>query len=97
MHKKSVETTHTSDPLSSVRPPVNADLHKEQEEQEEEKKEQEQEEARTRGAAESPSRDELRENSVAALRAKARQHRVRVLGCPASGRVNEEEDDEHGP
>ncbi|KAM9840264.1 visual system homeobox 2-like [Aulostomus maculatus] len=83
MHKKSIETSHTSPekPSSAMTPPpppppltqekpVDAGLKEEQ---------------RTTDA--SVTKDELRENSIAALRAKAQEHSAKMLGT-VSDRTN---------
>ncbi|XP_040920938.1 visual system homeobox 2-like [Toxotes jaculatrix] len=81
MHKKSVETTHNSPakPSSATpTPPQEKPVDKVIEEEEE----------KLRKDNNSPiSREELRENSIAALRAKAQEHSAKMLGT-VSNRTN---------
>ncbi|XP_031726291.1 visual system homeobox 2-like [Anarrhichthys ocellatus] len=76
MHKKSVETTHTSSgkPCSLTPPPPT------QEKPADKVVEEEMEKRIKDTANASISKEELRENSIAALRAKAQEHSAKVLG-----------------
>ncbi|XP_031178443.1 visual system homeobox 2-like [Sander lucioperca] len=79
MHKKSVETTHTSPgkPCSLTPPPTTTTT----QEKPVDKVMQEQTEKRMKDITNaSISKEELRENSIAALRAKAQEHSAMVLG-----------------
>ncbi|TDH00384.1 hypothetical protein EPR50_G00187920 [Perca flavescens] len=78
MHKKSVDTTHTSSgkPCSLTPPPPTTTQEKPVD-----KVMQEQMEKRIKDTTNaSISKEELRENSIAALRAKAQEHSAKVLG-----------------
>lgn len=74
MHKKSIETSHTSPgkPHSLTPPPVM--------EKPEGKVMEEEKETHTRDNNSPFSKEELRESSIAALRAKAQQHSAKMLG-----------------
>lgn len=74
MHKKSVETTHTSPgkPSSLTPPPT--------QEKPEDKVMEEEKEKRMKDTGSPISKEELRENSIAALRAKAQEHSAKMLG-----------------
>ncbi|XP_022593545.1 visual system homeobox 2-like [Seriola dumerili] len=93
MHKKSVETTHTSPGKTSSTTPTPAQEKPVDREMEEEKEQE-------RKDTNSPiSKEELRENSIAALRAKAQEHSAKMLGT-VSNRTNghithKEEADDH--
>ncbi|XP_042245855.1 visual system homeobox 2-like [Thunnus maccoyii] len=81
MHKKSIETTHTSPgkPSSTTQTPVHekpADKGLEEENQSE-----------TKDPTSPFSKEELRENSIAVLRAKAQEHSAKMLGT-VSDRTN---------
>ncbi|KAM8832717.1 visual system homeobox 2-like isoform 1-T3 [Spinachia spinachia] len=95
MHKKSVETTHTSPgnpcgltaPTTPPPPPREKPEYKVMEEETTER--------RVKDA--SISKEELRENSIAALRAKAQEHSAKVLGTArdrALGHVTHKEEAE---
>ncbi|KAF0023521.1 visual system homeobox 2-like [Scophthalmus maximus] len=82
MHKKSVETTHTSPGKPSSAAP-----HTPTQEQPADKV-MEDEEEKPREDADSPiSKEELRENSIAALRARAQQHSAKMF-CTVSSRTD---------
>ncbi|KAM9704062.1 visual system homeobox 2-like [Menidia menidia] len=74
MHKKSVETTHTSPGKPSGLPPPPAQEKMGDQTMEEEKQRQ------SKDSSSSISKEELRENSIAVLRAKALEHSAKMLG-----------------
>uniref|UniRef100_A0A3Q3SL12 Visual system homeobox 2 n=2 Tax=Mastacembelus armatus TaxID=205130 RepID=A0A3Q3SL12_9TELE len=74
MHKKSIETSHSSPGKPSNTTPTPAQEHKVEKAMEEEKE-------KYRKDSNAPvSKEELRENSIAALRAKAQEHSAKMLG-----------------
>ncbi|KAM4633794.1 visual system homeobox 2-like [Polymixia lowei] len=83
MHKKSMETpSHTSpgNPNGTQTPPQEKPLDQGMEEEEE----------RRRKDTNSPiSKEELRENSIAALRAKAQEHSAKMLGTVSADRAGD--------
>lgn len=85
MHKKSVETSHTSpgnpSSLSPPPPPLPPQEKPEDIAMEEEKEKQ------MKDTSSAISKEELRENSIAALRAKAQEHSAKMLGT-VSDRTN---------
>ncbi|XP_061563222.1 visual system homeobox 2-like [Cololabis saira] len=75
MHKKSVESTHTSpEKPSCLTPPLV------QEKTLEKTLEEEKQQQQSRHSSSSVSEEELRENSIAVLRAKALEHSTKMLG-----------------
>ncbi|XP_070705982.1 visual system homeobox 2-like [Pempheris klunzingeri] len=81
MHKKSVETTNTSPGKpSSLTPPP-------KQETPEDKVTEEEKEKQMKDSNSPISKEELRENSIAALRAKAQEHSAKMLGT-VSDRTN---------
>lgn len=74
MHKKSVETTHSSPgrPGSMTPPPT-------KEKAEDQAMEEEREEKHAKDASLPISKEALRESSIAALRAKAQEHSAKML------------------
>ncbi|XP_060947876.1 visual system homeobox 2-like [Limanda limanda] len=94
MHKKSVDTPHTSPGK-----PCSTSPHAPMQEKPVDKVMEAEEEKRMEDTDSPISREELRENSIAALRAKAQQHSAQMLGT-APNRTNghvthkEEADDE---
>ncbi|XP_029903066.1 visual system homeobox 2-like [Myripristis murdjan] len=95
MHKKSIETTSCPSPgkPSSTPPPP--------QEQVAEKGIEEEEETRKKDTKSPISKEELRENSIAVLRAKAQEHSAKMLGTVSADRPNghrtekEETEDKH--
>ncbi len=81
MHKKSAETSHTSPrkPSSLTPPPT--------QEKPEDAVMEEEKEKHTKDTNSPISKEELRENSIAALRAKAQEHSAKMLGT-VSDRTN---------
>lgn len=84
MHKKSAETSHTSPgkPSSLTPPPPPT-----QDKPEDKVMEAMEEEKHAKDTNSPISKEELRENSIAALRAKAQEHSAKMLGT-VSGRTN---------
>ncbi|XP_031436727.1 visual system homeobox 2 isoform X2 [Clupea harengus] len=78
MHKKSMETVPGGKPDPAAQPPPNQKLGAESEGGAEA-------EERTGESASPISKEELRENSIAALRAKAQEHSAKVLGTVPCG------------
>ncbi|XP_054475051.1 visual system homeobox 2-like [Anoplopoma fimbria] len=88
MHKKSVETPHTSPGKPcSLSPPPPPQTTTTQEKPADKMMEEEKEKRIKDAANASISKEELRENSIAALRAKAQEHSAKVLGT-VSDRTN---------
>uniref|UniRef100_A0A673BS15 Visual system homeobox 2 n=1 Tax=Sphaeramia orbicularis TaxID=375764 RepID=A0A673BS15_9TELE len=81
MHKKSIETTHTSPSKASSTTPTPP------QEKIVEKMTEEDKEKRTKDTKSEISKEELRENSIAVLRAKAQEHNAKML-CKVSDRPN---------
>ncbi|XP_071772544.1 visual system homeobox 2-like [Centroberyx gerrardi] len=81
MHKKSMETPHTSPgkPSSMQSPPQEITVENMMEEEEE---------RRIQDTKSPISKEELRENSIAALRAKAQEHSAKMLGTVSADRPN---------
>ena len=81
MHKKSIETTHTSPgkPSSTTQTPV--------QEKPADKGLEEENQSETKDPTSPFSKEELRENSIAVLRAKAQEHSAKMLGT-VSDRTN---------
>ncbi|XP_076612528.1 visual system homeobox 2-like [Chaetodon auriga] len=82
MHKKSIETTHSSPekPSSLTPPPPMKEIP-------EDKAMEEEDEKHVKDTNSPISKEELRENSIAALRAKAQEHSAKMLGT-VSDRAN---------
>ncbi|XP_056284195.1 visual system homeobox 2-like [Pseudoliparis swirei] len=102
MHKKSVETTHasTGKPCSLTPPPPPPPPPPTQEKPVDKVMEQEMEKRIKDAANASISKEELRENSIAALRAKAQEHSAKVLGTVSdrtNGHVTHKEEAEDEP
>ena len=74
MHKKSVETTHTSPAKPSSTSPTPAP------EKPADKAIQEEQEKQSKDTNSPISKEELRESSIATLRAKAQEHSAKMLG-----------------
>lgn len=81
MHKKSIETTHTSPNKATSTIPTPP------QEKTVEKTKEEDKEKRTKDPKSEVSKEELRENSIAVLRAKAQAHNAKML-CTVSDRPN---------
>lgn len=99
MHKKSVETTHTSpgQPNSLTPPPPPPPPLKEQPE---DKVMEEDNEKHVKDTNSPISKEELRENSIAALRAKAQEHSAKMLGTVSDrtdGHVTQKQEAEDKP
>lgn len=94
MHKKSVETSHTYPSKTSSTTPTPAQEKPTDREVEEEREKE-------RKDTNSPiSKEELRENSIAALRAKAQEHSAKMLGTVSNstnGRLTHKEEAEDEP
>uniref|UniRef100_A0A7N6AQY6 Visual system homeobox 2 n=1 Tax=Anabas testudineus TaxID=64144 RepID=A0A7N6AQY6_ANATE len=91
MHKKSVESSHTSPGKPSCTPPTAAQVKPAEEVMEDDK------EKPRKDANSVISKEELMENSIAKLRAKAQEHRARMLGTAsdkANSHVTHKEGDE---
>ncbi|KAE8286882.1 Visual system homeobox 2 Ceh-10 homeodomain-containing-like protein [Larimichthys crocea] len=100
MHKKSVETTHTSpgqpNSLTPPPPPPPPPL----KEQPEDKVMEEDNEKHVKDTNSPISKEELRENSIAALRAKAQEHSAKMLGTVSDrtdGHVTQKQEAEDKP
>ncbi|KAM9354989.1 visual system homeobox 2-like [Pholidichthys leucotaenia] len=80
MHKKSVDTSHSSpEKAASLTPPPAAAAVAEEEKTEDNITEEDDQKGR-KDSISPVSKEELRENSIAALRAKALEHSVKMLG-----------------
>lgn len=80
MHKKSAE---------AVAPPPTGKCDAPQQPSSQKAEESEAEEKRSEGRSAAISKEELRENSIAALRAKAQEHSAKVLGTVSQDRLLE--------
>lgn len=85
MHKKSIDTPVPTSPVKLEAPLSTLPARERERERVVERKVEEEEEERRENTKSPISKEELRENSIAVLRAKALEHSVKMLGTHPGG------------